>query len=411
MTTPNDGTTPEGRDPRGDVPGGNVSGSNEPGGANGAGAENPYGGYSPYPDNPAGSHPENGGSSAWPGTGSTSGYGSGQSDFGQNAYGEGAYEQSSYGADSFSQGAYGQNGYGQGGFDQFDVNSAAGAAGATALRYHGQQLTDGTYGDGATPHPINDPANNGWTHTKGTGKLSVMDALTWAFKTTFSNWKTWILFGVLVVVFTALSGVDPSGLLGLVSLFVYPVIASAGLQQTLSRTFGFKDVKTPAYGKTLGVLAVMGAIVLVLSLIVMVPTTIGIFSTLDSSTLPEDMTQLENDPEALFPLIGRLVGVIAVITVLTLLISPLITMPAFFAADNNGSFGDAVKQGFSAGARNYLPLLGLSFALGVMSIVGTLLALLGLIIVAPVSALAYAHAYRQISGGPVPSDEPVQPTL
>ncbi|WP_297588848.1 hypothetical protein [uncultured Corynebacterium sp.] len=362
MTTPNDGNT----------------------NPNGASGSSPYGGFEPYPDNPAGSHPENAGNagaSAWPGS-----------------------EQSSYGQNGYDQNAYGQNSYDQQSFDQFDVNAAAGAAGATALRYHGQQLVDGTYGDGTTPHPINDPANNGFTHTKGTGKLRVMEALSWAFKTTSGNWQTWLLFGLLAAVFMAASAFEPTGLLSLLSIFIYPLVWSAGLQQTLSRNFSLGQVKAPTYGKTLGMSVVMGLIVFALILVVALIAGIGIFSSLDPSTLPDDLAVIEEDPMAIGPLVSRLAGLIGVI----MLVAPFFAMQTFYAADNAGSFGEAMKAGFAAGKRNYLPLLGLSLLNGLLIGFGSLLAFVGLIVTAPVVILAMAHAYRQISGGPVPAESAPQ---
>lgn len=366
MTTPNDGNT----------------------NPNDTGGSSPYGGFEPYPDNPAGSHPENAGNagaSAWPGS-----------------------EQSSYGQNGYDQNAYGQNSYDQQSFDQFDVNAAAGAAGATALRYHGQQLVDGTYGDGTTPHPINDPANNGFTHTKGTGKLRVMEALSWAFKTTSGNWQTWLLFGLLAAVFMAASAFEPTGLLSLLSIFIYPLVWSAGLQQTLSRNFSLGQVKAPTYGKTLGMSVVMGLIVFALILVVALIAGIGIFSSLDPSTLPDDLAVIEEDPMAIGPLVSRLAGLIGVILLVALLVAPFFAMQTFYAADNAGSFGEAMKAGFAAGKRNYLPLLGLSLLNGLLIGFGSLLAFVGLIVTAPVVILAMAHAYRQISGGPVPAESAPQ---
>lgn len=364
MTTPNDGNT-------------NPNGAGNTGGTGGS---SPYGGFEPYPDNPAGSHPENAGASAWPG-----------------------YEQNSY-----EQASYGQNGYDQHSFDQFDVNAAAGAAGATALRYHGQQLVDGTYGDGATPHPINDPANNGFTHTKGTGKLSVMDALSWGFKTTFGNWQTWLLFGLLAAVFMAASTFEPTGLLGLASIFIYPLVWSAGLQQTLSRRFSLGQVKAPAYGKTLGVSVVIGLIMMAVMIVISLIVGIGIFSSLDPSTLPTDPSMIEEDPMAFGPLFGRIAGLVGVLMLVSLLVAPFFAMQTFYAADNAGSFGEVMKAGFAAGKRNYLPLLGLSILSGLLIGLGSLLAFVGLVVTAPAVVLAMAHAYRQISGGPVPTESAPQ---
>ena len=63
-----------------------------------------------------------------------------------------------------------------------------------------------------------------------------------------------------------------------------------------------------------------------------------------------------------------------------------------------------MKAGFAAGKRNYLPLLGLSILSGLLIGLGSLLAFVGLVATAPAVVLAMAHAYRQISGGPVPGE-------
>ena len=138
----------------------------------------PYngGGYEPYPEHPEGSHPENG----------TGGTGDRAGDY--PAYSSPNTEST---------------------YDAFEVNSAASMAGASALRFHGQQLTDNAPGDGVSPHPINDPASNGWFHVKGTGKLEVMEALSWGGKALFANAKLWIPLGVAYTVLAVL------GLLGL----------------------------------------------------------------------------------------------------------------------------------------------------------------------------------------------------
>ena len=123
----------------------------------------PYndGDFQPYPEHPEGSHPENGaGYSAYNSPNSPSSY------------------------------------------DAFEVNTAASMAGASALRFHGQQLTDNAPGDGASPHPINDPASNGWFHVKGNGKLEIIEALTWGVKAVFANAKLWIPLGVVYTVLT-----------------------------------------------------------------------------------------------------------------------------------------------------------------------------------------------------------------
>ena len=112
-------------------------------------------GFEPYPQHPQGSHPENDG-----------GYPSYDSYADPADAGNYADQAGNY-----------QNGYSD--YSAFEVNSAASMAGNTALRFHGQQLTDNVPGDGVSPHPINDPANNGWSHVKGTGKLNILEAIGW----------------------------------------------------------------------------------------------------------------------------------------------------------------------------------------------------------------------------------------
>ncbi|WP_167457441.1 hypothetical protein [Corynebacterium gottingense] len=80
-------------------------------------------------------------------------------------------------------------------------------------------------------------------------------------------------------------------------------------------------------------------------------------------------------------------------------------MTVWYASENNGSFGQAFSKGFADGKRIYLPLLGLAVLAGLLYFVGYVLAFLGLIIAIPVVLLAQAHAYRQISGGPVPVED------
>ena len=140
-------------------------------------------------------------------------------------------------------------------YDAFEVNSAASMAGASALRFHGQQLTDNAPGDGASPHPINDPASNGWFHVKGTGKLEVMEALSWGGKALFANAKLWIPLGVAYTVLAVLGLFLPGpgaaiGSIGM--LLLAPWMVGVALQQTLVKQFTYNDAKAPAYGKTLG---------------------------------------------------------------------------------------------------------------------------------------------------------------
>ena len=337
----------------------------------------PYngGGYEPYPEHPEGSHPENG-------TGGT----------GDQAGGYPAYSaESSPNTEST--------------YDAFEVNSAASMAGASALRFHGQQLTDNAPGDGVSPHPINDPASNGWFHVKGTGKLEVMEALSWGGKALFANAKLWIPLGVAYTVLAVLGLFLPGpgaaiGSIGM--LLLAPWMVGVALQQTLVKQFTYNDAKAPAYGKTLGVTALLGVLAFIVSMILLMVLAFGALTTIDPTTLPDNPENLT--PEEMWNLLRPILGALAVMGVIGLLVMPFFMFQAWYAADNNGSFGNAISAGFKAGASNYLKILGFVVLAGLINIVGAALFFVGLIVTMPGTMLAAAHAYRQISGGPVPKE-------
>ena len=337
----------------------------------------PYngGGYEPYPEHPEGSHPENG-------TGGT----------GDRAGGYPAYSaESSPNTEST--------------YDAFEVNSAASMAGASALRFHGQQLTDNVPGDGASPHPINDPASNGWFHVKGNGKLEIMEALSWGGKALFANAKLWIPLGVAYTVLAVLGLFLPGpgaaiGSIGM--LLLAPWMVGVALQQTLVKQFTYNDAKAPAYGKTLGVTALLGVLAFIVSMILLMVLAFGALTTIDPTTLPDNPENLT--PEEMWNLLRPILGALAVMGVIGLLVMPFFMFQAWYAADNNGSFGNAISAGFKAGASNYLKILGFVVLAGLINIVGAALFFVGLIVTMPGTMLAAAHAYRQISGGPVPKE-------
>ena len=307
-------------------------------------------------------------------------------------------------------------------YAQFEVNTAASMAGSNALRYHGQQLADGLYGNGTEPHPINDPVVNGWMHTKGTGRLRIGEAISWAFKAFVANPKPMLIIGVVTAVLNVLSSSPTSpplvGILaGLAMLFIMPVLVSAVLQQTLVRTFS--KMQAPAYGKTIGLLLLL---TLIGSIAMTIVITIGaLASTIDVDSLPNDPDMMLEDPFMIGEF-GRVFGItLGLAFVAGLLLAPFVLYPLSYAADNNRTFGYALGEGIKAGARNYLPTLGLAAILLVTNalvavptilalsaaipmVLGTVIAAVASVVVTPFSLLAVAHAYRQVSGGPVPHE-------
>ncbi|OAA17412.1 hypothetical protein CAFEA_10880 [Corynebacterium afermentans subsp. afermentans] len=326
----------------------------------------PYndGDFQPYPEHPEGSHPENGaGYSAYNSPNSPSSY------------------------------------------DAFEVNTAASMAGASALRFHGQQLTDNAPGDGTSPHPINDPASNGWFHVKGNGKLEIIEALTWGVKAVFANAKLWIPLGVVYTVLTLLGQFLPGvgSMISMIGMLAFvPWMVGVVLQQTLVKQLTYNDAKAPAYGKTLGVAALLGVVAGIVSTILLMVLAFGALTSIDPATLPDNPDNVA--PDEMWNLVRPILGALAVTGVIGLLVMPFFTFQAWYAADNNGSFGNAISGGFRAGASNYLKILGFVVLAGLINLVGAALFFVGLVVTVPGTMLAAAHAYRQISGGPVPKE-------
>lgn len=313
------------------------------------------GGYEPYPEHPRGSHPEN----------------------------DGYYD-----------------------YDAFEVNTAAQMAGNTALRFHGEQLTDNVPGDGTSPHPINDPANNGWSHVKGTGKLDILGAIAWGFKTVFANAKLWLPLGAayLLLTFAGLFVPLAGPFIQMIGLLLFvPWLFGAALQQTLVRDLGYGDVKSPTFGKTLGMTALLVAIFFVVFFVLFGTLTVGAMTQIDVNALPDDPQVLMDDPELFFELFGPVFAAMGIAALVALLISPFVMLQMWYAADNNGTFGQAFGAGFKQGARNYLRLLGLAVLFGLINIVATIPFGAGLVLTVPATLLALAYAYRQVSAGPVPT--------
>lgn len=329
-----------------------------------------------------------------------------------------ASEGASYEAPDYAA-AYGTGSTGD--YSQFDVNSAQ--ANQNALAFHGQQLADGYFGDGTQPHPINNPGANGWSHTKGTGRLRPGQAISWAFKAFGQNAGLWLVVGLVLSGLSLLASLPNindvvAALASLASILVLPVALAAALQQTLVAKFS--SPSTPAYGKTLGMLFLVGFIALVAGVFLIVVASLVGASAVDPAAIPADPEQIAED-EALMNTLVRSMGIaMAVICLLLVLLLPFVTYQMFYAADNNGSFGHAFGQALKAGARNWLPTVGLLLfcvLLGVLSQVpmfftageglsvtaAAVLSFLITIVVSPITLLAVAHAYRQVSGGPVPA--------
>ena len=244
--------------------------------------------------------------------------------------------------------------------------------------------------------------------TQHTGRVSAIDAVSWAFRAVFSNWKLWILgtllAGVLGVVFFAISGgvgaatasVDgdisaSSTIMQIISWVIGIVLTLMLMRLALfqiddSRTgwgYLFKNVR---WWQPLVIMVVIGVVAGLISFVVVRGSAAG---------LAGNAEQL-SDEEAFTAVMGML-GVLAVISLISFFVQPLFSLMQWFAADGD-SVGDAVKKGFQAGKNNYGQLLLLSILNFFIIVAGFLLLGIGLIVAYPVTLLAQAHMFRQCAG-------------
>lgn len=241
-----------------------------------------------------------------------------------------------------------------------------------------------------------------------TGKVSAIDAVSWAFRAVFSNWKLWILgtllAGILGVVFFAISGgvgaatAGADGDLSVSSTIMQFISWVIGIVLTLvlmrlalfqiddSRTgwgYLFKNVR---WWQPLVIMVVIGVVAGLISFVAVRGSAEG---------LAGNAEQL-SDEEAFTAVMGML-GVMAVISLISFFIQPFFSLMQWFAADGD-SVGDAVKKGFQAGKNNYGQMLLLAILNFFIIVAGFLLLGIGLIVAYPVTLLAQAHMYRQCAG-------------
>ena len=241
-----------------------------------------------------------------------------------------------------------------------------------------------------------------------TGRVSAIDAVSWAFRAVFSNWKLWILgtllAGVLGVVFFAISGgvgaatasVDgdisaSSTIMQIISWVIGIVLTLMLMRLALfqiddSRTgwgYLFKNVR---WWQPLVIMVVIGVVAGLISFVALRGSAAGLVGNAEQLS----------DEEACTAVMGMM-GVLAVISLISFFVQPLFSLMQWFAADGD-SVGDAVKKGFQAGKNNYGQLLLLSILNFFIVVAGFLLLGIGLIVAYPVTLLAQAHMYRQCAG-------------
>lgn len=247
------------------------------------------------------------------------------------------------------------------------------------------------------------------------GPVSATKAIGWAFRTVFSNWQLWILgsllmlavfgiFGAVVGFILASNGDGNAAFTGnifsnvitqVISLLVSLFVMRLALFQIDDLKTGWSYIgKDVRWGNTflmLLIIAVVSFLVMGLGVMVFGGTA---FATLTSADV--------QDEEAALAAAGTVFGILAVLVIISWLVTPLYKLMPWFAADGD-SIGDSIKKGFTAGKANYLQLLLYALMMFGLGIACILTLGLGFFIFAPVSLLAEAHLFRQCAGRYTPA--------
>lgn len=242
---------------------------------------------------------------------------------------------------------------------------------------------------------------------RGDGRVDIMMAVRFGFKSVFSNALLWILgtviffFAVLALsIIIGLVTTDPQNvsevtvaadianfLVSLVSLAFSVVLYTGALKQVDKPKIGLRDFREGLnFWPTFGVLAVIGVVAAVIS---------GILAAVMVGPI-----LLTGDAPTETAIMGMLGGLLLMFLVV-LLVTPLYTYMPWYAADRREGFLGSIKHGFRDGARNYLKLLAYHVVAGLLMMIAVVITLgLAFIILAPAGLIISAHIYRQIAGEP-----------
>ncbi len=269
----------------------------------------------------------------------------------------------------------------------------------------------------------NSPGGYGGTDQGGVapettdGKVNIMRAVRFGFRTVFSNPGIWILgtviVGLLFMVISLLLGFllmafDPAGMVdadplapvNIILNVVITVLAWAvaigvmrgALIETDGRRAKLSDFFHPInVGQTVILMVILTVVGLVVSTLLQLDTQ-------EMVLINEATGEISVDESGL--------ARISLIMVAAVLVNPLYTYWTYYTADGRENAVGAATHGFFDALRNYPKLLLYSIIAGVaIIVVGLITLLLGFIVLLPASALITAHLYRQMSGGNVPVEQ------
>ncbi|MBC3185402.1 hypothetical protein H7347_02215 [Corynebacterium sp. zg-331] len=269
----------------------------------------------------------------------------------------------------------------------------------------------------STPHPEDSPGFDKYPQypqeisewaqerpARGTGKIDVMAAVPWGFKSVFRSWYIWILGSLVLLLVGAgasvamsLAGMDDTSVtwnagwseagLSMVQFFIMPFLLTGLLAQVNKKRIGLGDFFRDVHYLRVLVVSLVQTLLCVLGIVaVVVPVVVATMSANAESN------------------VGVILGVMGVLVLLSILISPFFVFWNWYAADGHG-VKESIVLGLKAGKRNYLALLVFSFVGGLAIVVGMIATLtLGVVILLPAYYLVYAHMFRQASQGALPTE-------
>lgn len=287
-------------------------------------------------------------------------------------------------------------------------NAGYPGSGAYANAYGGYSAGGFANGGGSQP--------GGQAVESTDGKVDIVRAVRFGFRSVFANPAIWILGTVVVgLVFIVLSiilgflvaAIDPAAVmegdplapanivLNLVMSVLSWAIAICVMRGALIETDGRKATLSDFFhpknvGQTVFLLFIFTVVGLVAGTLIQTATNEMFIIDEASGTIAVN--------ESAF-------GRIMIFMVIATLLNPLYTYWVYYTSDGRENAVGAATHGFTDAVRNY-PKLLLFSVVGtiVILVLGMVTLLLGFIILLPASMLIAAHLYRQMSGGDVPVD-------
>lgn len=266
----------------------------------------------------------------------------------------------------------------------------------------------GGYGSGQSGNEQPLYGGNAANIVAGDGKIHVFDAISWAFSSTFKNWKLWILGSLVITGCSALvsflysitQSSVVSGAFGFAFFFISPVIARLVLRQVDGPQPGWSNIGEDVnYFPAMCVYLVYGVVIQIV-LLVLGFSAFALSGGYNAVAGVDSLEYITN--EQLFSIFTSVLVAGAVVLIVAILVAPLFLCLWWLPVDRRAGFAGSFVQSLKLGIGHYSSLLGFIVILVVISVVLIIVTIgIASIVVAPVAYLAWGYVYRQMVGSPV----------